>query len=71
MIHIDVTRSSMISALDYDEAVQELTVTFNNGGKYKYFDVPKEAFDALLADEESIGKHFGSRIKNKYRYEKV
>lgn len=70
-MHIDITRSSMIKALDYNEASQELIVTFTGGGQYKYFDVPKSEFEKLLTGDSSIGKYFAANIKNKYRCEKI
>lgn len=61
----------MLSSAIYDEMTQELVVTFNNGGEYKYFDVPPAVFNLLATCEENVGKWFTTNIKNKYRYEKV
>lgn len=61
----------MLSSATYDETTQELTVTFNNGGQYKYFDVPSAIFNLFATCEENVGKWFTTNIKNKYRYEKV
>lgn len=66
---IQVSNSSMISTIDYDNDSKEMTVTFKNGNQYKYFDVPREEFEALR-QSESIGTAF-NKIKNKYRFEKL
>ena len=66
-----VTRSSMISGYEYDEETKEMHITFCKGGTYKYYDVPKEKFHALIADEDSMGKHFHANIKGKHNHEKV
>lgn len=71
VVTINVTRSSMISQLAYDSEAKELTVTFNNGGQYKYFDVPANVFDALISNEDSIGKYFSANVKTKFKYEKI
>jgi hypothetical protein len=64
-------KSSMLSSATYDEETQELIVTFNNGGEYKYFDVPNHIWLDFKAQNENVGKWFTTNIKNKYRYEKV
>lgn len=70
MTRINLT-SSMLSSAEYDDETSELTVTFNNGGAYKYFDVPRSAFEEMSAQTENVGKWFTANVKNKYRYEKV
>ena len=66
---IQVSNSSMISTIDYDNDSKEMTVTFKNGNQYKYFDVPREEFEALR-QSESIGSYF-NKIKSKYQFEKI
>lgn len=68
---INVSNSSMISTITYDRDTQELIVTFNNGGQYKYFDVPPELFDQLATVTENMGKFFTANVKTKFRYEKI
>jgi hypothetical protein len=65
-----VTRSSMISEVDYDSDEKLLTLTFSKGGKYQYEDVSKDVYEGLL-NAESIGKYFLAHIKNKYVTEKI
>lgn len=70
MIKIKNTRSDMISECAYDEEAKEMHITFAKGGTYKYSDVPKEKFDALI-NAESMGKHFHTHIKGKHDHEKI
>ena len=66
---IQVSNSSMISTIDYDNDSKEMTVTFKNGNQYKYFDVPREEFEALR-QSESIGSYF-NKIKSKKKKKKI
>lgn len=62
--------SSQIAAHGYDAETQTLGVKFNNSpSAYHYFDVGPEVYAAMLA-AESVGKFFGSTIRNKFPYEK-
>lgn len=69
-MRIEITRSGMLKAIEYDEVKNDLTVTFNNGGSYVYHDVPKEMFDGILA-AESAGKYYLAHIKDKFKFEKL
>ena len=64
-----VTRSSMITDIEYDEENKLLRLKFAKGGWYEYKDVPKEVYNELLS-ADSIGKFFLARIKNNYETEK-
>lgn len=64
-----VTRSSMISEVQYDSDKKLLTLNFN-GPKYEYKEVPAQVYTDLI-NAESIGKYFIAHIKNKYEFEKV
>jgi hypothetical protein len=55
-------KSSLITAVDYDEETERLVVEFKGGGTYVYSKVPKEIYKDMLYSE-SIGKFFTSRIK--------
>lgn len=68
---INVSNSSMISTITYDRDSQEMIVTFNNGGEYKYFDVPPEVFEQMSTMTEGLGKFFTVNVKSKYRYVKI
>jgi len=62
--------SSMIYAVGYDEETQILEVVFNSGGIYRYFDVPKEVYEGLLA-AESKGRYMRANVIDLYPYEQV
>ena len=59
--------SSNIEAIGYDETSQELHVQFLSGGKYVYYDVPRELFDAFMA-APSKGSFLNREIKEVFRY---
>lgn len=58
-------KSSMISWAEYDEAKQELEITFTNGSVHAYFRVPKGVYDQFLK-APSQGKFFNANIKQAY-----
>lgn len=62
--------SSNLSACDYDEASQTLTISFNGGGEYAYRGVPKSVFDALQTSP-SPGSYFAQAVRGKYQTEKL
>ena len=66
-----VTRSSMISEIEYNSDEKLLTLTFGKGGqKYNYSDVPKQVYEDLLASD-SVGKYFLANIRDKYSTERI
>ena len=65
-----VTRSTMISEIEYNEDEKLLRLKFAKGGWYEYKDVPKEVYSDLLASD-SIGKYFLANIKNRYETAKL
>lgn len=69
MKHSDV-KSSNIKSIGYDEKDKTLEIIFSNGSHYSYSDVDTEAYKKL-AGAESMGKHFFSNIKGKYKFKKV
>jgi hypothetical protein len=69
-INHHVTRSSMITEMEYDEAEKLLRLKFAKGGWYEYQDVPEEVYQELL-NAESIGKYFLASIKGKFPTEKI
>lgn len=64
-----ITRSSMISEMEYDSDKKLLTLNFN-GSKYEYKDVSEETYKELI-NAESIGKYFLKNIKGKYEHERI
>jgi len=63
MVPVD---SSNLAAVGYDESASILYITFNNGWRYMYFDVPSEIYRGLL-NASSKGKYHHAYIKNAYR----
>ncbi len=59
-------RSTAIRHLAYNPAKQELHVFFRGGGDYTYFDVPTEAYEALL-EAPSKGGFINKQIKGHYQ----
>ena len=62
--------SSSLAAVGYDDATATLEVEFHHGGVYRYFMVPRSAYEALIG-AESIGRHFVERIRDRYRCQQI
>lgn len=62
--------SSTIKNITYSPITREMEIEFHHGGRYRYKDVPADAYDAFL-NAESQGKHFHAHVKPKYSCEKV
>lgn len=65
MAALDLKPSSNIASADYDAEAKVLTVTFKNGGTYKYSAVPQEIADGF-AETNSPGKYFAANIRGKF-----
>lgn len=62
----EITDSSAISNIDYDEDSQELSVTMvDDGRSYVYAGVPKEIYDAFIS-ASSKGRYFNDTIQPDY-----
>ncbi|WP_167072002.1 KTSC domain-containing protein [Sphingomonas vulcanisoli] len=62
--------SSVIRAFDYEPDAERLAITFTTGKRYAYCDVPAEIVRRLRA-ATSKGRFFNSRIRDRYRCEKL
>lgn len=62
--------SSVIASVAYDDEQAILEVRFRTGRIYRYFDVPPERFESLLA-ARSAGQYFNRVIRDRYRAELV
>lgn len=62
--------SSNLSAVGYDSKTGILTIEFNNGGLYEYYDVPQNIYDGLMSDS-SKGSFFHRFIRDSYRTVKI
>jgi hypothetical protein len=60
--------SSHIAAADWDGGV--LLVTFKNGARYEFYDVPSSILQEMQV-APSAGKFFNSEIKGRYESAKV
>lgn len=58
-------KSSQISAIGHDPIENVLEVEFSSGGLYRYLGVTAEDHIALIG-AESIGSHFGQKVKGKF-----
>lgn len=62
--------SSNLKRTEYDTSSKLLEVTFKNGVKYVYEDVPHQIYTKFRMSE-SQGKFFNLNIAKKYKYKKV
>ncbi len=65
---IKKVKSSMIHGIA--EVNADLLVQFNDGHRYKFYNVPEHVKKQLMT-AGSHGKFFAQNIKDKYKYEKV
>lgn len=70
MTYTATPESSNLAGYDYDPKAKLLTITFKNGGSYKYIDVPEATF-ALFKQSESKGSFLSSKIKGIHKHEKI
>lgn len=63
-------KSSRILKMSYIKSKKLLTITFNSGAIYEYYDVPKEVTDGII-QADSLGKYFDKNIKGIYNYRRV
>ena len=63
-------RSTNLKFASYNTLNKTLTITFNNGSIYEYYDVPWEIFTKFRM-AESHGKHFNMNISKNYKYKKL
>lgn len=62
--------SSMMDDIAYDEATEQLAVTFKNGSVYHYYDVEQPIFDGL-EQAKSKGKFFIRHVRPWYKYKRI
>ena len=67
---ISTPESSNIARFCYDEAAQVLTVEFNRGGTYNYYDVPAHIFEQMKVAPSKVG-FLAQSVKGVYRYARV
>lgn len=64
---ISTPQSSNVAGFCYAETTQVLTVEFNSGSRYDYYDVPEQIFEGMKS-ADSKGKYLNSEIKGHFRY---
>lgn len=65
-----VIRSSNLKSATYNTSRKLLTVTFNNGSIYEYYEVPWTLFTKMRMSE-SQGKFFNTEIGKNFKYKKL
>ena len=70
MSWIETPESSNIARYRYDARAHVLTVEFNNGGIYNYYDVPQVMYEQMKR-ASSKGQFLARNIKGAYRYARV
>lgn len=69
-MQLTTVESSMIYAVGYDPDTQTLEVVFNRTGVYRYYDVPPEEYEELMA-AESKGRYMLDCIINVYPWSQI
>lgn len=62
--------SSNLRAVGYNPLQNKLTIEFNSGSVYEYYNVPKQVYEGLLNASSKGGYHY-KYIKNSYSYSKI
>ena len=70
MANAQPVNSENIDTVSYDDESATMTLTFNKGGEYRYFGVPREIPEGLL-NAASPGKYFFNYVRGQYRYQRV
>lgn len=65
--HCDEFSSSAISDVAYNTTLGRLTVTFNSGRTYDYFNVSPQRYKAFC-EADSKGRYFNQNIRHGYAY---
>lgn len=68
-IMVEISSSNLKKA-SYNTESKLLTVTFNNGAIYEYYDFPWDKFTKFRMSE-SQGKFLNTNINGKYKFKKV
>jgi lysyl-tRNA synthetase class 2 len=59
--------SSSVSSVGYDSEGSTLEIEFRSGRRYRYFAVPRRAFEELMT-ASSIGAYVNKRIKSRFPF---
>ncbi len=64
---ISTPESSNVSGFSYEATTQTLTVEFNSGSRYDYYDVLEHVYEGMK-NADSKGRYLNTEIKGHYRY---
>ncbi|MHA6668333.1 KTSC domain-containing protein [Homoserinimonas sp. A447] len=62
-MHLDPIDSDALDGVSYDAASRTLTVKFESGGVYEYFDVEQSLFDELQRSQPHPWSVVGDTVK--------
>jgi hypothetical protein len=62
--------STNLASVGYNQKACVLEVEFQSGSVYRYRDVPRNAYEALMR-AESKGRYFSRQIRGRYEFRRV
>jgi hypothetical protein len=62
--------SSQIDAVGYDPATKTMEVEFSTGAVYEYYEVSPEVHKSFVTSS-SVGRYFGSAIRDNYEFKRL
>lgn len=62
--------STSIASVGYDDATATLTIEFQSGALYEYYEVERAVYEQLRA-APSKGQFVNARVRDVYRYARV
>lgn len=62
--------SKSLRSVGYDQPTQALEVEFNNGGIYRYFEVPVTIFHHLM-EAPSKGQYLNAFVRDHYPFSRI
>lgn len=63
-------KSRMILGVRYNEKTYEMDVVFRTGERYRYLNVPRFVYDALMS-AESHGQYMHKKVLGRFKYERL
>jgi hypothetical protein len=63
-------QSTVMTSIRYDNEARALDITFTSGETYRYSNVPRDIYVALL-DAESKGEFFNDHVKDIFPFAKI
>lgn len=61
--------SEAMREVEYHASSRTLRIRFADGGWWRYFDVPEQTYEDLIA-AESHGRYFHEHIRGQFKYER-